>query len=74
MLLAGEALSHCLANSVRDIADKFRSPEYIRKLVLLSDASSNVTGFEQYGDDFLRELRAKGMQVATTQDFLKHAA
>lgn len=74
VLLAGEALSHCLANSVRDIADKFASPKYIRKLVLLTDASSNVTGFENYGDDFLRELRAKGMQFATTHEFINQAA
>ncbi len=70
VLLAGQALSHCLANTVRDIADKFADPKYVSKLVLLTDASSNVTSFESYGDDFMRELRAKGMRTSTTTDVL----
>lgn len=73
VLLAGEALSHCLANTVRDVASKFQSPRYVSKLVLLSDAASNVTTFEHYGDEFVRELTAKGMQVSTTKDFLAAA-
>jgi len=70
VLLAGEALSHCLANTVRDIALKFADPKYVSKLVLLTDASSNVPTFEKYGDDFMRELTAKGMRTSTTTDFL----
>jgi nicotinamidase-related amidase len=70
VLLAGEALSHCLANTVRDIADKFADASYVSKLVLLTDASSNVPTFESYGDDFVRELKAKGMKTATTSELL----
>lgn len=69
VLLAGEALSHCLANTVRDVASTFASPQYVSKLVLLTDASSNVTGFEAYGEQFVRELAAQGMKTATTTDF-----
>ena len=29
VLLAGEALSHCLANTVRDIADPSPAPQYV---------------------------------------------
>jgi nicotinamidase-related amidase len=68
ILLAGEALSHCLANTVRDVADKFADPSFVRKLVLLTDASSNVPGFEAYGDDFLRSMKQRGMNTATTTD------
>ncbi len=71
--LAGEALSHCLANTVRDIANKFADPSYIRKLVLLTDASSNVAGFEHYGEDFVRELLGKGMRTATTKEVVAAA-
>jgi len=74
VLLAGEALSHCLANTVRDVADKFARPEYVEKLVLLTDASSNVPSFESYGDDFLKALKARGMKTATTADFVAQAA
>lgn len=69
VVLAGEALSHCLANTVRDIARTFSDPKYVAKLVLLTDASSNVPGFESYGESFVRELRTLGMRTATTTDF-----
>jgi nicotinamidase-related amidase len=70
VLLAGEALSHCLANTVRDIAASFTAPEYVAKLVLLTDASSSVTGFDAYGTAFVRDLLARGMKTATTADFM----
>ncbi len=70
ILLAGEALSHCLANTVRDIATHFADPKTIGKLVLLTDASSNVTGFEALGDQFVKDLTAKGMRTSTTTQFL----
>jgi len=68
VLLAGEALSHCLANTVRDVADTFSDPTYVKKLVLLTDASSSVPGFESYGDVFLKELTQRGMRTTTTTD------
>jgi nicotinamidase-related amidase len=68
ILLAGEALSHCLANTVRDGADRFADPTYVSKLVLLTDASSNVGGFDHYGTAFLKELAARGMRTSTTKD------
>ena len=70
VLLAGEALSHCLANTVRDVAEQFGDAATIRKLVLLTDASSSVPGFDTQGSDFVRELTARGMRTATTTDFL----
>lgn len=70
VLLAGEASSHCLANTVRDIASGFRDRKAIEKLVLLTDATSPVPGFETLADDFLRDLKALGMKTATTTDFL----
>ncbi len=73
VLMAGEALSHCLANTVRDIATQFSDPKYVSKIHLLRDATGCVPGFDQYGDDFIRELTAKGMRVTTTADFLAAA-
>jgi nicotinamidase/pyrazinamidase len=70
VVLAGEALSHCLANTVRDITRTFADPKVVSKLVLLTDASSNVPSFEGYGESFVRELRAQGMKTATTTDLL----
>jgi len=70
VLLAGEARSHCLANTVRDIVSNFSDPSLTSKLVLLTDASSDVPTFEQYGEDFLKDLTGLGMKTSTTQDFL----
>jgi nicotinamidase/pyrazinamidase len=68
--IAGEAGSHCLANTVRDIAANFGDDSYIRRLVLLEDATSPVPGFEHFQSDFIREMRGRGMQMTTTRDFL----
>ena len=68
ILIAGQALSHCVANTIRDIADQF-SPEQVKRFVLLTDASSNVGGFEQFGEDFVKEMTAKGMRTSTTVDY-----
>lgn len=70
ILMAGEALSHCLANTVRDIADELSAPEYVSKIHLLTDATSNVPGFEALGEAFVREMTARGMQLCTTTDAL----
>ena len=69
ILIAGEALSHCVANTVRDIAAEFGDDE-VKKLVLLEDAASPVGGFEKLGDDFVREMTAHGMKVARTTTVL----
>jgi nicotinamidase/pyrazinamidase len=68
VLLAGQALSHCLANTVRDIADRFAAPQYVAKLHLLTDASSSVPGFEALGERFVRDMTARGMHVTTTTE------
>ena len=65
ILIAGEALSHCVANTVRDIAAEFGDGQ-VRKLVLLEDAASSVGSFEKLGEDFVREMTARGMKVAKT--------
>lgn len=71
ILLAGEARSHCLANTVRDTADAFSDPKYIEKMHLLTDATSDVTGFEQLGKDFVAEMEQRGMKLTTTTEFLR---
>ncbi len=68
--VAGEAGSHCLANTVRDIANNFGDDRLVSKIVLLTDATSPVTGFESFQDDFLREMTGRGMKLSTTTDFL----
>lgn len=66
----GEALSHCLANTFRDAIANFSSTDFIRKQYIAVDATSSVPGFEKLGDDFLAEVKAKGVNLTTTTDFL----
>lgn len=70
VLWVGEALSHCLANTFRDTVANFSDPSFIKKMWLATDATSSVPGFEKYGDDFIAEMTAKGMNRTTTTDFL----
>ena len=69
LIVAGEALSHCVANTVRDIASNF-GEDNIKKLVLLTDCSSSVGGFEQLGTDFVAEMQARGMKTARSIDYM----
>jgi len=70
ILLAGEAGSHCLANTVMDIADNFEDDSHIKRLVLLEDATSSVSGFEHLYEDFRVKMITRGMQISTTLDFV----
>lgn len=72
IIVAGEAGSHCLANTVRDIADNFADQDAIKKIVLLTDATSPVVGaidFTGIQETFITEMADRGMQVTTTTDY-----
>jgi nicotinamidase-related amidase len=68
ILITGEALSHCVANTIRDIAAQF-GVDQIQKFTLLEDTSSNVTSFEKMGQDFVKEMVKKGMKITNTRDW-----
>lgn len=68
--MTGEALSHCLASSGRDIAKNFSDPKYVEKITLIRDCTSNVGGFDFLGDAFIKDLTALGMKVETSDSFL----
>ena len=70
ILLSGEALSHCLANTATDIASNF-GEENVRKFVLLRNTASNVTSCEALGENFLRDMAKRGMRVMTTDEVTK---
>lgn len=69
VFITGQALSHCVANTVTDIADNF-GQENIKKLVLLTDTTSSVPGFESLGEEFIKNMTARGMKTSTTKDVL----
>lgn len=65
VLIAGEAGSHCVANTVRDLADAL---DRAAGLVLIEDTVSPVTGFEGYQERFVDELTARGMAVVKSAE------
>lgn len=68
IIITGEALSHCVANTITDIANTF-GDDNVKKFVLLEDTSSNVATFEALGKDFVTKMVKKGMRVTTTKDW-----
>lgn len=68
--IAGEASSHCVCNTVTDIANNF-GEDNIRKFVYLEDACSPVPGFEDLAKNFIGKMIDRGMKVTTTDKFLR---
>lgn len=68
IITTGEALSHCVANTLTDIADTF-GDDNIKKLTLLLDTTSNVPGFEKQGQEFVAKMVKRGMKTTTTKDW-----
>lgn len=69
IVITGQARSHCVANTVRDIANNF-GDENIKKMVLLEDTTSDVTGFEGLGEAFVNEMTGRGMRIAKSTEFM----
>ena len=69
LLIAGEASSHCVKATTEHIVDNLPSQQ-LSKIILITDCMSPVGGFEQQAEDFLSAMRARGVQLATSQDVL----
>lgn len=75
ILIAGEALSHCVKATVEDIADNIGA-EHVRKFVLLEDCTSPIPAapgtpdFPAIAADFVERMKARGMRVAKSTEFL----
>ncbi|MBR2105315.1 MAG: isochorismatase family protein [Bacteroidales bacterium] len=69
ILIAGEAKSHCVNNTIRQMMNK--APELMSKLVILDDAMSPVTGCENLANDTIAQARKMGAQVSSTVAIFK---
>lgn len=58
--VAGEAFSHCVSNTLRDLIAYIPSD----RITILSDCTSNVQGFDQIGDAMLKEFGRQGMKIS----------
>ena len=59
LFIAGEASSHCVANTVADIIDSFGDPTYASKITLITDCMSPVPGFEFLWDAFVAKYGSR---------------
>lgn len=66
--ISGQARNFCVANTIRDVAAEF-GPDSVKKFVFLEDTSSDVPGFEDLGEAFIKDMTALGMQIAKSTDF-----
>ncbi len=62
LVITGQASSHCVANTVRDIAAKF-SPEQVRKFVIIKDLMSPVPIAKADADQFFSDMLALGVRI-----------
>ncbi|HEU0187623.1 MAG TPA: hypothetical protein VFR06_07000 [Gallionellaceae bacterium] len=67
--IAGEAGSHCVKATTEHIVENFSAAD-VRKLVLLTDCMSPVTGFEAQYAAFLADMKARGATLATAAEAL----
>lgn len=63
--VAGEASSHCVANTVRDLLTH-GDPSLAGRMVILKDTMSPVPGFEGFEASFFGELERAGAEFART--------
>lgn len=75
VVVAGEALSHCVKETVTQIADHI-GDEHIKKFHILTDCSSPVSAvpgadFPVIAQEWLKEMEKRGMTLTTSTEFLK---
>lgn len=66
VFLAGEARSHCVANTLKQI---LQFPDLAKRLIILDDCTSNVPGFEHLADaiyDAAKNAGVKFMNASST--------
>ncbi len=64
--IAGEAKSHCVANSMKQILDE--APDLAKKIIVLTDTMSNVSGFETIADPIYTRAKKMGVKFTTTKN------
>lgn len=67
VLISGQASSHCVFNTLRDIVDQFGA-ENANKIVLLQDTMSPVPGFENLHADLMAYCNANSISIANSTE------
>lgn len=70
IIIAGEAKSHCVLETIKQILEHFADrPEITNKVYILEDCMSSIPGFEQATDDtFDRFVSVYGVNIVKSTD------
>lgn len=66
LIICGQAMSHCVNYTARDIVQHCSNREEVSKLYLLTDCASAVPGFEAAADTFQTDMKAAGVHLITS--------
>jgi nicotinamidase-related amidase len=64
--LAGEARSHCVATSFKQVLT--HAPELAKKMIIIEDCMSDVSGLGHLGEPIYTEARSQGLRFARATD------
>jgi nicotinamidase/pyrazinamidase len=67
IIIAGQALSHCVNYSVRDLVANLSSSSK-SKIIIISDGCSPIQGFEQAAKEFRMEMEKEGIRFLTCKE------
>jgi nicotinamidase/pyrazinamidase len=70
LFVCGQAMSHCVNYTLRDIVAKWNENE-LDRICLLTDCASAVPGFELAAKTFMDDMKEKGIQLKTAAEFAK---
>lgn len=68
ILIAGEAKSHCVANTIKQILEL---DNFNKELIILEDTMSPVPGFENIADSIYEQAIKRGAIINTTAELMK---
>ncbi|HTE58596.1 MAG TPA: isochorismatase [Verrucomicrobiae bacterium] len=70
LIIGGQAKSHCVAWTIDDLLRDIlaRDPQLAKKVYILEDCTSPVTGFEAQGEDAFERFRKAGMHLVKSTD------
>lgn len=67
VIVAGEASTHCVAESLKDMFKHFYR---LKNVTLLKDATSPIPGLEHLAEKAVNDLKGQGLNISTTKDFV----
>jgi len=67
VFLAGEAKSHCIANSLKQAMEE--APLLARKVIVLEDCMSDVAGLGHLGTPIFEKARIMGIRFGNSADY-----